>query len=142
MCLAMRPRISVTHKGPGLTQGLCAFVYRRVAIRYNNVEGFPFRRESFAMTQLIFNDEQVETVRQATERLEVRDRGGNLVAYLAKQPGFSPTEIAEAKRRMSSGGPWRTTQQVLARLHALPERLPATPAQFIGKFSREETYSD
>ena len=85
-------------------------------------EGFPFRRESFAMTQLILDDEQVEAVRQAADRLEVRDRGGNLVAYLAKQSGFSPQEIAEAKRRMNSDGPWRTTQQVLDRLKSLESK--------------------
>jgi hypothetical protein len=75
------------------------------------------------VTQLVLDDVQVEAVRKATERLEVRDRGGNLIANLAKQFGFSPKEIADAKRRMIFDGPWRTTQQVLDRLISLERKL-------------------
>ena len=74
------------------------------------------------MTQLILNDGQVEAVRQAADRLEVRDRSGNLIAYLAKQPTASPEEIATARSRMNWPGPWHTTEQFLARLHALEQR--------------------
>ena len=94
------------------------------------------------MTQLILDDEQVAAVRQAADRVEVRDQNGNLVAYFTKQPTASAEEIATARSRMNWPGPWHTTEQFLARLNALFDRLSTTPSQFIGKFSREETYSD
>ncbi|MEX2172347.1 MAG: hypothetical protein WD851_23710 [Pirellulales bacterium] len=90
------------------------------------------------MTQLILDDEQVAAVRQAADRVEVRDQNGNLVAYFTKQPTATSEEIAIARSRMNWPGPWHTTEQFLARLHALPERLPTSP----GQFSREETYCD
>jgi hypothetical protein len=70
------------------------------------------------MTQLILDDEQVEAVRQATDRVEVRDQRGNLVAYFAKQPTATPEEIAIARSRMNWPGPWHTTDQFLAHLDA------------------------
>jgi hypothetical protein len=74
------------------------------------------------MTQFVLDDDQVRSVREATGRVAVRDRNGNLVAYFAKQPMATPEEIAIAKERMQSTGPWHTTEQVIERLMSLDPR--------------------
>ena len=71
------------------------------------------------MTQLILDDEQVETIAQALGTLELCDQRGNILGYVA--PRASQEEIAEAKRRLTIDGPRHTTQQVLARLKALEQ---------------------
>lgn len=71
------------------------------------------------MTQIVLNDEQVKTVQSATGAVEVRDRHGNLLGYVARRT--TEAEIAEAKRRLESDGPWYTTQQVLDHLKSLEQ---------------------
>jgi hypothetical protein len=69
------------------------------------------------MTQIILNDEQVRSVRAATDTVEVRDRHGGLLGYVSPPP--SDIEIAAATKRLKSDGPWYTTQQVLDHLDSL-----------------------
>jgi len=74
------------------------------------------------MTQIILNDKQLEAVRQATGTVEIRDRTGVLVGYVTRQVMPTAEEIAEARRRLSSDGPWHTTAEVLSRLRALEQQ--------------------
>ena len=50
----------------------------------------------------------------------VCDPQGNLVGHI-EPIGFTPEEIAEAKRRAASPGPWYTGEQVRSHLAALEE---------------------
>lgn len=68
------------------------------------------------MTRLILDDQQVQTVAKASGTLELCDQRGNIVGYLPPCP--SQDEIAEAKRRLNTPGPRRTTQQILENLRA------------------------
>jgi hypothetical protein len=63
------------------------------------------------MTQIILTDDQVSALQIAAGTVEVRDRRGALLGYLSRPA--SHAEIAEARRRLESDGPWYTTQQVL-----------------------------
>ena len=51
--------------------------------------------------------------------VEVRDQRGNLLGYVSVPP--SDAEIAEAKRRLESDGPWHTTEQVTEHLKSLEQ---------------------
>ena len=74
------------------------------------------------MTQIILNDDQVQTVRQATDTVELCDQSGSLVGYVTRKVIATPEEIAEALRRVASPGPWHTTEQLLARLRVLEQQ--------------------
>jgi len=71
------------------------------------------------MTQIILSDDQTRTVQAATGAVEVRDARGNLLGYMSPPP--SDEEIAVAKRRLESEGPWYTTEQVLDHLKSLEQ---------------------
>jgi hypothetical protein len=73
------------------------------------------------MTQIVLNDDQTQVVRQATDAVEIRDGKGGLLGYVARRPMATPEEIAEARRRLDSAGPWHTTEQFVARLRALEQ---------------------
>lgn len=77
------------------------------------------------MNPLVLNDEQMKVLAQAQRQVEVRDSGGYLVGYL-QFVGFTPAEIADAKRRAASPGPWFTGEQVQSRLHALQQEWDRT----------------
>ena len=71
------------------------------------------------MTQIVLSDDQAQTVQAATGAVEIRDRRGKLLGYVAPPP--NDAEIAEAKRRLASDGPWYTTQQVMEHLKSLEQ---------------------
>jgi hypothetical protein len=75
--------------------------------------------EDDAMAQIILNQEQLKAVQEATGVVEIRDDRGNLLGYMT--PRATQEQIAEAKRRLNSDGPWRTTQEVLNHLSALEQ---------------------
>ena len=69
------------------------------------------------MTQIILSDDQARVVHAARDAVEIRDQQGNLLGYVSPPP--SDVEIAEAKRRLKSDGPWYTTEQVTDHLKSL-----------------------
>lgn len=73
------------------------------------------------MTRVILNDDQARAVRGASDTVELLDQSGVLIGYVAQQAQSSPEEIAEARRRMNSDGPWLTTRELLSRLNALEQ---------------------
>jgi hypothetical protein len=72
------------------------------------------------MTQIILSDDQANAVQAATDTVEIRDRRGNLLGYVSLPP--SEAEIAEARGRLHSAGPWYTTEQVLDHLKSLEQQ--------------------
>jgi len=68
------------------------------------------------MTPIILSDDQLKAVRAARDAVALHDADGNLIGYLSPPP--SPEVIAEAKRRLHSGGPWLSTKEVID-LHGL-----------------------
>jgi len=71
------------------------------------------------MTQIVLSDDQAQAVQAATETVEIRDRHGNLLGYVSSPP--SNAEIAAARQRLQSDGPWHTTEQVLDHLKSLEQ---------------------
>ena len=71
------------------------------------------------MAQIILSDDQARAVENATDAVEIRDQHGNLLGYVSPPP--SNAEIAEARRRLDSDGPWYTTQQVVDHLKSLEQ---------------------
>ena len=72
------------------------------------------------MIKIVLNDEQAKAVGEAVGAVELRDPQGRLVGYVSRSPTIE--EIAEAKRRLASSGPWFTTEQVLNHLQSLGQR--------------------
>jgi hypothetical protein len=72
-----------------------------------------------AMPQIVLTDEQAKIFATAAEPVLIRDAGGKLLGFLP--PPWSDADIEEAKRRLASPGPRRTTAEVLERLRSLGE---------------------
>jgi hypothetical protein len=71
------------------------------------------------MTQIILSADQAQLVNAASDAVELRDDQGTLLGYVARSP--SETEVAEARRRLATDGPWHTTEQVLKHLDSLEQ---------------------
>jgi hypothetical protein len=69
------------------------------------------------MTQIILTDEQLRVFFAADDAVELLDGKGNRLAYISRLP--SDAELAEARRRLESDGPWHTTSDVLRHLQSL-----------------------
>ena len=73
------------------------------------------------MTQLFLTDEQANAIRHANGTIALCDPSGAFIGYVNREVHFTPEEIAEAKRRGESPGPWYTTAEVLSHLRALEQ---------------------
>ncbi len=69
--------------------------------------------------RIVLSDDRANAVQAATDVVEIRDRHGSLLGYVSPPPGEA--EIAEAKRRLESDGPWHTTEQVMDHLKSLEQ---------------------
>jgi len=77
------------------------------------------------MVQVILTEDQARLVQQAMgERVQLCAPNGKVLRLI--DPVFSPEEIAEAKKRAQSPGPWYSGAQVQARLRALQEEWDRT----------------
>ena len=70
------------------------------------------------MSPIMLSEDQTRLL--AHGPVPVCDSQGNLVGHI-EPIGFTPEEIAEAKRRAALPGPWYTGEQVRSRLAALEE---------------------
>ena len=71
------------------------------------------------MTKIILTDEQAQALVSSNgEDVLLVDSAGKRLGSVLR-PTFSETEIAEAERRAGDGGPWHTTEQVIAHLKTL-----------------------
>lgn len=69
------------------------------------------------MTIIVIDPQQAKIISEAEDQVEIRDADGQHVGYVAR--GFTPNEVAEARRRLDSEGPWYTTQQVVEHIRSL-----------------------
>ena len=95
------------------------------------------------MTRLILTAEQARVVAGAIEPIQLCDPAGRALATI--QPLVSAEELAEAKKRAASPGPWYTGAQVQARLRALQEEWDRTSGfdeAYLGAFLRGMNAAD
>jgi hypothetical protein len=69
------------------------------------------------MQCIVVDDEQAKLIAEATDTVEIRDRQGKHLGYVAH--GFTKEDIAIAKQRAASKEPCYTTQEVLDHLRSL-----------------------
>ena len=66
------------------------------------------------------DEEQARIISESAESIEIRDRRGKHLGYVAH--GFTDDDITIARQRMASGEPRYTTQQVLDHIGSLEQR--------------------
>ena len=71
------------------------------------------------MPHIVVDDEQARIISESAESIEIRDRSGKHLGYVAH--GFTDEDIAIAKERMASDEPRFSTQQVLDHLESLEQ---------------------
>jgi hypothetical protein len=69
------------------------------------------------MTRITVDDQQARLIAQTSEFIEIRDRAGQHLGYVAHS--FSAEDIALAKQRAASSELRFTTQQVISHLATL-----------------------
>ncbi len=72
------------------------------------------------MPHITVDDEQARIISASVETIEIRDRSGNHLGYVAH--GFTGEDIAIARQRMASDEPRHTTKQVLDHLRSLEQK--------------------
>lgn len=72
------------------------------------------------MPHIVVNEDQARIISESSESIEIRDRSGKHLGYVAH--GFNDEDIVIAKQRMASDEPRYTTQQVLDHLESLEQR--------------------
>ncbi len=72
------------------------------------------------MIKIAVSDEQAKAVEGSSGAIELRDSRGRLVGHVTRT--VSPEDVATAKARLNSTGPWYTTAQVLSHLQSLDQR--------------------
>ncbi len=72
------------------------------------------------MPHIVLNDEQARIILESAESIEIRDRSGKHLGYVAHR--FTDEDIAIAKERMASDEPRYTTQEVLDRIQSLDQK--------------------
>ena len=68
------------------------------------------------MTVIVLNEEQVQALNASAGDVELQDATGHSLGIVSHS--FTAEEIAEAKRRARSGGPWLTTKELLEQMTA------------------------
>lgn len=63
------------------------------------------------MPHIVVDDEQAKIIAETTDGIEIRDRNGRHLGYVAH--GFTDEDVFIAKRRMNSDEPRYTTQEVI-----------------------------
>ena len=71
------------------------------------------------MLQITVDDEQARIISESTDSIEIRDREGRHLGFVAH--GFTDEDIAIAKHRMASNESRYTTQQMLDHLGSLEQ---------------------
>ena len=71
------------------------------------------------MTKITLTEQQASLLAAANggDIILINSEGKRL--GIVQQPVFTDQEVAEAERRANSGGPWYSTEQVLAHLRSL-----------------------
>jgi hypothetical protein len=72
------------------------------------------------MLEIVLTDEQAKVVATALKPVQVRDGNGHVLGII--NPIWTEEDIADAKRRLASDEPRRTTAQVLEHLRSLEDK--------------------
>jgi hypothetical protein len=72
------------------------------------------------MVHIVVDDGQAKLISESSENIEIRDRNGRHLGYVAH--GFTDKDVALAKQRRASGEPRFTTKQVFDHLDSLEPR--------------------
>ena len=72
------------------------------------------------MPHIVVTDEQARLISESAESIEIRDRSGKHLGYVA--PGFTDEDIAIAKQRLASDEARYTTQEVLDHIQSLEQK--------------------
>ena len=72
------------------------------------------------MAHIVLNDEQARIISESAESIEIRDRNGKHLGYVAHR--FTDEDIAIAKERMASDEPRYTTQEVVDHIQSLHQK--------------------
>ena len=72
------------------------------------------------MSHITVDDAQARIIAESAGRIEIRDRSGRHLGYVAHE--FTDEDIAIAKERIASAEPRYTTNQVLSRLESLGQK--------------------
>ena len=72
------------------------------------------------MPHIIVDDEQARIISESAENIEIRDRSGKHLGYVAH--GFTDEDIAIARERMGSDEARYTTQEVLDHIQSLEQK--------------------
>ena len=81
--------------------------------------------EPIALESIVVDDQQAAVIARAGDRVIVRDRNGQQLAYLIPSettraaPQFTPAEVEEIRRRLSIDRPRRPHAEVMQRLRTL-----------------------
>ena len=71
------------------------------------------------MPHIVVDDEQARIIFESADSIEIRDRRGKHLGYVAR--GFTDEDIAVARARRASDEPRLTTEQVLDHLRSLEQ---------------------
>ena len=71
------------------------------------------------MPHIVVDDEQARIIFESADSIEIRDRRGKHLGYVAH--GFTDEDIAVARARRASDEPRLTTEQVLDHLRSLEQ---------------------
>lgn len=72
------------------------------------------------MSHITLNTQQARILAAASDPVEIRDEQGNLLGYVSRRT--RDEEIALARQRLESNGPWVSTNEVLEHLKSLESR--------------------
>ena len=72
------------------------------------------------MQHIVVDDIQARIISESAGSIEIRDRSGKHLGYVAH--GFTDEDIVIAKRRMASAEPRYSTRQVLDYLESLDQK--------------------
>ena len=72
------------------------------------------------MPHIVIDDEQARIISESAESIEIRDRSGKHLGYVAH--GFVVEDILIAKQRLASDERRYTTQQVLDHIRSLEQK--------------------
>jgi len=73
------------------------------------------------MVQIVVDAEQAKRISDAQGTVEIIGPDGQHLGYV-RQRFFTPEEVREAVQRADDGGPWYTTEEVLAHLRSLERK--------------------
>jgi len=69
------------------------------------------------MAHIVVDDEQARIISESAENVEIRDRTGRRLGFVAH--GFTDEDIALAQQRLASSEPRQTSQEVLKHIESL-----------------------